>query len=499
MTSTLRWLWIPTILCVLTTAIFAQKAERKLIYTAASGEELPELMEKRSVYTYPNAHLLSMFFVREAEGYRVFHNGVDKGLYSYVPGLIPEVDFYGNLILPILMDGGQGVEINGVQHGPFKKIKSAEVSNGHLLIEHYDPETKKTFLYLDNKNVRESLPGRGLGLVRVDAAGNLIRDESRNYSTGAATAIFVNDSVLCTNCGIGYNNSAGKYYFFLYRNHEDKAKGLDTWHYLLNGQRYGPVSNYWVPRIDSFGNFVMPHEWEGKEYVQINLARFGPIRNVKSVRSSTGAFGVLFKFQAPEDLKFPRHLYADGMVLGPYDSIQVYQGSNVYYFETEGKRRLGQNGRTVFEFPEGVKMKSFQSGDQGRYLFTLTDGSVYIDGHLHKKYGNLENAALLDDGYYVLYRNEQEQSIVEVDGREINCGDLPAFANWSLAGDGMLFSTGHRHFLKFSRKANYFYVDGQRYESPSEDIRFYNLLSENAFAWLTVEGNKYYWHYLKLD
>ncbi|MBL7805429.1 MAG: hypothetical protein JNL02_16940 [Saprospiraceae bacterium] len=472
----------------------AQKVERRLFYTLPPKGEQPSFLEFGQMVAF-DAYPVNCFYLEEPGGYRVFLNGREKGLYPKHKNYIyPAVDAAGNWMMYVKKDGKDWVEFNDKLYGPFERLNAADLRNGHVVIKYKDTQSGINFVDIDSVNVWRSSPEQpGTVFVRVDEAGNIIREIGDEFILGSST-IYFNDSLMCNGCGIGYNRAAGKHSFVLYQHRKDKAH----WYFLHDGRKNDRIDGYWVPQIDAYDNFILPHEKDGKEYVMVNEQRFGPIKSMRTVHSSTGPYGVVMEYHAMDDSGRKRHLYLNGKVSGPYDSLEVFPGADTYYYEAAGKRFLAKDEQVLVELPQGVTVYSVQ-GAGNHTVIVLSDGSVYHDGVFHRKYAEVENAGVFESGrYYIVFRDERDRVVVELDGRQIVCGAMPphSFARY---GGGIVFSADQGHFLKYAAGTPFCYIDGKRFECPGDRVRFYYLRAENTFAWLSVEGNQYYWNAVKLD
>lgn len=479
---------------VLFSALSAQNVERKLFYTVPPNGEKPSFLEFGTMVAF-DAYPVNLFYIEEPAGYRVFLNGQEKGLYPKHKNIIyPEVDAAGNWMMYVKKDGKDWVESNNKLYGPFEHLSDVHLRNGHVVIKHKDSKSGISFVDIDSVNIWRSTPEEPeFGFVRLDEAGNIIREAGNEFALGSST-IYFNDSLMCEGCGIGYNRGAGKHAFVLYRFRKDR----EHWYFLHDGRKSDPIDGYWVPNIDAYDNFILPHLKDGKEYVMINENRFGPIKTMRTVHSSTGPFGVVLEYHAMDDSGRKRHLYLNGKISGPYDSLEVFPGSDTYYYELAGKRILAKNEQVLVELPQGVTVY-FVQGAGNHSMVALSDGSVYRDGIFHHKYASVENVGVFETGgYYVVFRDEQERVVVELDGRQTVCGEMPPHS-YARYGGGILFSADQRHFIKYSKDAAFCYIDGKRFECPGDRVRFFYLREKDTFAWLSVEGTNHYWNAVKFD
>ncbi|MCB0527458.1 MAG: hypothetical protein KDC65_03215 [Saprospiraceae bacterium] len=476
--------------------IEGQKVERKLLYTAPSRDELPFVRTVSSDGMFISDDLVSdqcMFFVEERNGYRVFHDGQDIGLFTKKLGFEPQLEYNGMLFLPEEKDGQYYLRVNGRSHGPFTKVLDISAVGSHFMVKHADPAKKQLYYYIDSVNRFQEPAGLGFRAGRIDKAGNFILQKDINMRNGSTTA-YLNGELLCENCGIAFNDAAGNHAFFMLQTMDEKKQVT----YLVDGEKQGPIDSYWVPGIDKFGNFTMLYWKDGEEYVQANKEHIGPLQNVKGVRRSTGAFGVLFKFRKAEEPANNRYLYDNGQIYGPLDSIELVPYSDMYYYEKNGGKFVGRKGAPVFEIPADQGLTTLSCAASGRYMLGLTDGSVYLNEQLMKKYASVHLVKLDSSGhFYIQAYDKKGRPVVNLDGREFTCAE--GNFGWNFF---FHVSNDYRHFFWHQNGSDNMYIDGKPIPQPSPwetDASYYYLESINAFCWLTKEGNSIYWHTVKLD
>ncbi len=332
--------------------LLSQSVERKLIYTVPLQEEIPDVLsnDHKSFFdpASPDFSNESLFSVKEpAGGFKVFYNGENLGTYSEAG----KFNYSGDLLLELQSGNRTYLEVNGLRHGPFSKILHYDVRNGHLIVEHYDPVNQTNYLYEDSVNISSKKassslwgPSRMYDWIPVPH----IWEEKDDIS------IYVKGNLICKNCHWTNFESAGNHYFFTYRYADQKDKLF----YIVDDQKEVQIESYWSPRIDSFGNFYMPCLKNGKHYVQTRQELFGPIKDYTKNLHSKGAFGLLFKFQKPEGIKEMDYLYNNGQVYGPWDSIRLFTGSDIYYYEVNKQKFIGRNGQPIYEFTEKKVLKA---------------------------------------------------------------------------------------------------------------------------------------------
>jgi hypothetical protein len=484
-----------TIFSTFFTCLHAQQVERKRWHTFPENAG-PILQSARKsmvqLYRQPSSPDFSggcVFSLEEGIGrYRIFQNGLDLGQF---PGDV-KISPNGDVLLPEFIDGQTYVRVNGQKHGPFKQIKSYESSNGHVVVQHSDPATQMNYLYIDSVTVAESKSS-----FFYWGATPLVWTETTNITK---EDIHTRDSLICRSCHMPNFSAVGNHYFLIYYTVDKNAM-----HCIVDGKDLGIIESYWAPQIDDWGHLYMPCEIKGQAYVKTEKTLFGPVKSQKTMKFASGRFGLLFTYQKPDDPANRPWLYNNGTVYGPWDSLRLFGGNNLYYYEHNGGKYLGREGKIVYAFEPGNGLKNITFNAEGQYMFACNDGTVFLNEQKLGKFLNIREMWLHQSGsYFLLYGPKTGVLTANINGKTIDfdAGDLVPYTSgrsFPYMPGNILLDDTYQHFLLTSHQHDYFIIDGKKYPCVPQKTHFFYLKPINSFCWATMEGRELYWHSLKLE
>jgi hypothetical protein len=477
------------------TCLNAQNVERMLWHTFQETTKPPTLVstQQSNIYRYkhpesPDFKGGCVFSLETSNGqYRVFHNGIDLGQF---PGDV-EVSQVGDILLLEWVAGQKYVRVNGQKHGPFKEVQSYESINGHVVVKHRDPATQTNYLYIDSTNVAESKSS----FFYWGATPPAWTERNR-----IITDIHTLDSLICQDCSMPNFSAAGNHYFLIYY-----TKDKNAMHCIVDGKDIGMIESYWAPQIDSYGNLYMPCEIKGNAYVKTEKTLFGPVKSMQTMKYSSGQFGLLFKFQKKEDPSNRAYLYDNGNVYGPWDTLVLFGGSNLYYYEKSGSKFLGREGKVAYSFEPKSGLKNIAFNTAGQYMFECWDGTVFLNDKELGNFLNIREMWLHETGnYFLLYGPKSGTLTANINGKttDFDAADLSTYSRnrpYPYTPGPILLDETYRHFLLSQYSSDFFIIDGKQYPCIPEKTKFFYEKSINSFCWTTIEGNEIYWHTLKLD
>ncbi len=484
-----------TILSTLFTCLHAQQVERKLWHTFPENVN-PALQSARksTIQLYrqassPDFHGGCVFSMEEGNGrYRIFQNGLDLGLF---PGDV-KISSNGDVLMPELIDGQSYVRVNGQKHGPFKQLKSYESSNGHVAVQHSDPATRMNYLYIDSIKVAESKSS-----FFYWGATPPVWTETTNVTQ---KDIHTRDSLICKSCHMPNFRAVGDHYFLVYYTVDKNAM-----HCIVDGKDLGVIESYWAPQIDAWGHLYMPCEIKGQAYVKTEKDLFGPVKSMQNMKYSSGRFGLLFTFQKKDDPANRSYLYNNGTVYGPWDTLVLFAGNDVYYYENNGAKHLGREGKPIYTFERDNGLQNITFNASGQYMFASADGTVWLNEQKLGKFLNIREMWLNDSGqYFLLYGPKTGVLTASINGKtlDFDAGDISPYRSGRsypcLPGNILLDET-YQHFLLWQYDSDYVIIDGKRYPSVPGKTQFFYEKSIRAFCWTTMEGRELYWHSLRLE
>ena len=475
----------------------AQEIKRERIYTKLDKERMPAIQSHHRTYdNYPKSPDFSgecMVSVDQRyDKHILFYNGEKIGVFPEEAGFSAA----GDVMIIDTIKGKKIIKVlNKKVHGPFYEILDYKITNGHLIVTHFDTLHETTYLYVDSSNVS-------------------FRNKYTSYCTGPIPSIwqepclvirkniFIKDSLFCSDCAMSNYRISGEHYFFSYHFSNKKTK---TYFFVDDIKKDIIVDGYWSPQIDSFGNFYLPCKINDQHFVQTKNELFGPIRDMETLQYSSGAFGLIFKYQKELDELNKYYLYQNGVTYGPWDSLEIYLGIDIYYFENNGKKFLGQNGKTIFEFTGNSSIKNIAYNSSGKCLFESTNDSIFLNFKPLGKFSSVREMWLNEDGrYFILYKSDNGSDCASINGqiREFDAQNILPSAYFEHCPDApgfILLSKNYDHFLLYNPRSDFFILDGRKHACIPEKTKFYYIKQSNSFCWLTIEGNDIYWQTVNLD